>query len=85
MHLKKKHTTRKKEEDSDKEIKGELDHELFCSSKHSIEEIDEPNVSDIGFLQKTPTVHNFVLLKLNPIKRNRPNVHNIEGLKINTY
>ena len=80
----KKKTTRKMKEDSDKEIVEELDHELNCSSEYSIEEMDEANVSDIGFLQKTLSVHNFVLLKLNPIKRNRPTVYYIGGLNINT-
>ena len=82
MHLKK---TRTKIEGSDKKIEEELDHELNCSSEYSIEEMDEANVSDIGFLQKTLSVHNFVLLKLNQIKRNRPTVHYIGGLNINTY
>ena len=61
LHLK---ITTKKKEDSDKEIEEELDHELNCSSEYSIEEMDGPNIPDIGFLQKTPSVHNFILLKL---------------------
>ena len=40
--------TRKEKEDSDKEIEKKLDHELNFSSEYSNEEIDGPNVSDIG-------------------------------------
>ena len=80
--LKEKKTTRKEKEDSDKEIEKALDLELNCSSEYSIEEIEGPHVYDIGFLQKTPSVHNFVLFKL---KWNRPAVHYIGGLKINIY
>ena len=78
----KKKTTRNLQEDSDKEIKEELDHELNFSFEYSIEEMGGPNVCDIGFFQKTPSVHNFVLFKLNTIKWNRPAVHYIEGLKL---